>query len=49
MHPFSKGDEGSLTSVGWQGAIADLYEDVTFSAPGATPASEDLALDAEGR
>lgn len=33
LHPFSEGDHVSLISVGWQGAIADLYEDVTFSEP----------------
>jgi Uma2 family endonuclease len=35
LHPFGEGDEGALTSVGWAGAMADLYEDVTFSEPGA--------------
>jgi len=30
LHPFGAGDEVTLTSVGWQGTIADLYEDVTF-------------------
>jgi Uma2 family endonuclease len=33
LHPFGEGDEVALTSVGWAGAIADLYEDVTFSEP----------------
>jgi Uma2 family endonuclease len=31
LHPFGKGDAISLTSVGWEGAMVDLYEDVTFS------------------
>lgn len=35
LHPFGEGDEVALTSVGWAGAMADLYEDVTFSEPGA--------------
>ncbi|MGB3310226.1 MAG: Uma2 family endonuclease [Nodosilinea sp.] len=34
LHPFSEGERVSLTSVGWAGAIADLYEDVIFSEPG---------------
>ncbi|NJL46413.1 MAG: Uma2 family endonuclease [Leptolyngbyaceae cyanobacterium SM2_5_2] len=33
LHPFSDGERVSLTSVGWEGAIADLYEDVDFPAP----------------
>jgi Uma2 family endonuclease len=38
LHPFSEGEGVSLTSVGWEGAIADLYEDVDFSVPtGETP------------
>ncbi len=31
LHPYGEGDRISLTSVGWQGAIADLYEDVTWA------------------
>lgn len=31
LHPYDAGDELSLTSVGWQGQVADLYEDVTFA------------------
>ena len=34
LHPFGESDEVALASVGWAGAIADLYEDVTFSEPG---------------
>ncbi len=30
LHPYSDGDRISLTSIGWEGAIADLYEDVNF-------------------
>ncbi|MBE9157937.1 Uma2 family endonuclease [Nodosilinea sp. LEGE 06152] len=37
LHPFSEGDRISLASVGWEGAIADLYEDVTFSESDAAP------------
>jgi Uma2 family endonuclease len=33
LHPFGEGNEVALASVGWAGAIADLYEDVTFSEP----------------
>jgi Uma2 family endonuclease len=33
LHPFSQGDLVSLTSVGWQGVMTDLYEDVTFPEP----------------
>ena len=32
LHPFGAGDGVTLTSVDWQGAIAYLYEDVTFVA-----------------
>lgn len=28
LHPYGKGDRVSLTSVGWEGAIADFYEAV---------------------
>lgn len=49
LHPFGEGDKVALASVGWQGAIADLYEDVTFCEPGSTSGSEDSELDAEGR
>ncbi len=35
LYPFSEGDVISLMSVGWTGAIADLYEDVTLAAPNA--------------
>ncbi|GAB4459441.1 MAG: Uma2 family endonuclease [Elainellaceae cyanobacterium] len=31
LHPYSEGDRVSLASVGWEGAIADLYEAVDFS------------------
>jgi Uma2 family endonuclease len=33
LHPYDAGDELSLTSVVWQGQVADLYEDVTFAEP----------------
>jgi Uma2 family endonuclease len=47
LHPFSDGERVLLTSVGWEGAIADLYEEVDFSAPtGEEPASQNHAPDA---
>lgn len=55
LHPFSEGDRISLTSVGWEGAmapsqsltIADLYEEVSFPEPRFTPANQTLGFDAE--
>ncbi|MGG6242402.1 Uma2 family endonuclease [Nodosilinea sp. AN01ver1] len=49
LHPYRAGERVSLASVGWAGGIADLYEDVTFSEPDTTPASDDLKFDAEAR
>lgn len=31
LHPYAQGDQVSLTSVGWVGPMADLYEDVMFA------------------
>ncbi|MBD1874970.1 Uma2 family endonuclease [Nodosilinea sp. FACHB-131] len=36
LHPYGAGEQVSLASVGWEGVIADLYEDVTFSEPDTT-------------
>ncbi|MFQ4136406.1 Uma2 family endonuclease [Nodosilinea sp. PGN35] len=33
LHPHCEGEQVSLASVGWEGAIADLYEEVIFSKP----------------
>lgn len=38
LHPYSEGDRISLTSIGWEGAIADLYEDVSFPETAVTSA-----------
>jgi Uma2 family endonuclease len=45
LHPYGEGDAPkerlrqrvSLASVGWEGAIADLYEEVSFIAPEPDP------------
>ena len=31
LHPYAQGDPVSLTSVGWVGTLADLYEDVILT------------------
>ncbi|MEB3289981.1 MAG: Uma2 family endonuclease [Leptolyngbya sp.] len=31
LHPYASGDPVALTSVGWVGTMADLYEEVMFS------------------
>ncbi|HEY9887702.1 MAG TPA: Uma2 family endonuclease [Candidatus Obscuribacterales bacterium] len=36
LHPYGAGDAIELTSVGWAGAIAPLYEDVTLAPARAT-------------
>ena len=47
LHPFGQGDRLSLTSVGWAGAMADLYEEVDFARPtGETPESPGPDADA---
>ncbi|MBD2426892.1 Uma2 family endonuclease [Phormidium sp. FACHB-1136] len=33
LYPYGEGDRVVLTSVNWDGEIADLYEDVTFPEP----------------
>jgi hypothetical protein len=38
LYCFSAGEQVTLTSMGWQGAIANLYEEVNLSAPGTTTA-----------
>jgi Uma2 family endonuclease len=47
LHPYSKGDRISLTSVGWEGAIADLYEAVDFSNLSSNFSSETTAIGGE--
>ncbi|UZQ54479.1 Uma2 family endonuclease [Trichothermofontia sichuanensis B231] len=38
LHPYSEGDRICLTSIGWEGAIADLCEDVSFPETAVTSA-----------
>ena len=40
LHHYRDGDTISLTSVGWSGAIAELYESVEFPSPTAEPEVE---------
>ncbi|MFH7242359.1 MAG: Uma2 family endonuclease [Spirulina sp.] len=42
LHPYSEGDRVVLASVNWDGAMADLYEDVVFSQPDASESGESL-------
>lgn len=41
LHPYSEGGRVLLTSVGWEGAIADLYEAVDFPSPKEHPPAAD--------
>lgn len=48
LYCFSAGERVVLTSIGWEGAIADLYEEVNLSEPGtATAGNQDVKADAE--
>ncbi|PZV17612.1 MAG: hypothetical protein DCF21_09140 [Leptolyngbya sp.] len=49
LHPYGEGDCISLANVGWEGAIADFYEEVSFSEPSAAPGGKGLGFDTEVR
>ncbi len=44
LHPYGPGDSLVLTSVGWEGAIADLYESVDLETPQPSPEQPPLDL-----